>query len=65
MAEVISEEKLREELEREADTNPKMLMRNYLRYGDTITAMRKKDFRVWNSYTWKDCYEHTKYASLG
>ncbi len=47
------------------DTLPKMLRRNFLRYGDKRVAMRKKDFGIWGEYSWKDVYEHTKYFSLG
>ena len=48
----------------EESTFPKLLRRNCLVYGDNV-AMRKKDFGIWQEYTWKDVYEHTKYFSLG
>ena len=47
------------------DTFPKLLRRNYERYGDRKAAMRKLDFGVWQEYTWKDYYEKVKYLSLG
>lgn len=47
------------------DTLPKLLMRNYERWGDKQVAMRKKDLGMWNEYTWQDCYEKVKYFSLG
>ena len=47
------------------DTLPKLLLRNYKRYGDQKVAMRKMDFGIWNEYTWKDYYENVKYFSLG
>jgi len=48
----------------EMDTLPKLLIRNYEQWPDLI-AMRKKDFGIWNEFTWKDSYENTKYFSLG
>lgn len=53
------------EIKEGEDTLPKLLRRNYLRYGDRKVAMRKKDFGIWQKYTWKDVYEHVKYTSLG
>ncbi|MBI4289789.1 MAG: AMP-binding protein [Chloroflexi bacterium] len=47
------------------DTLPKLLARNYQRYGDKKIAMRKKTLGVWKRYTWKDYYENVKYFSLG
>ena len=46
------------------DTFPKLLIRNFNRWPDHI-AMRKKDFGIWNEYTWRDSYENMKYFSLG
>ena len=48
-----------------ADTIPKLLVERYRQYGDGKVALRKKDFGIWNSYTWKDYYEKVKYFSLG
>ncbi|MDD5169829.1 MAG: AMP-binding protein, partial [Syntrophales bacterium] len=46
------------------DTLPKYLLSNFREYPDLVT-MRKKDFGIWNSYTWKQCYEAIKYFGLG
>lgn len=48
----------------EYDTFPKLLTRNYEKWPNAI-AMRKKDFGIWQKYTWRDCYEKVKYFSLG
>ena len=47
------------------NTIPKLLKKNYERYGDTKVLMREKTFGIWQPYTWKDCYEKVKYFSLG
>jgi long-chain acyl-CoA synthetase len=47
------------------DTIPKLLYSCYKKYGDKKVAMRKKNFGIWQEYTWKDCYDHVKYFSLG
>lgn len=47
------------------DTLPKLLKRNYERWGDKRTAQREKDLGIWQSFTWKDYYEKVKYFSLG
>jgi long-chain acyl-CoA synthetase len=49
----------------EVDTLPKLLKRNFERWGDTEVAFRDKDYGIWNEYTWKDVYENVKYFSLG
>ncbi len=46
-------------------TLPQLLFNNYKLYGDTRTAMLKKDFGIWEVYTWKDSFEHVKYFCLG
>ena len=46
------------------DTLPKYLLSNYKQYAKNVT-MRKKDFGIWNSYTWEDCYNAIKYFGLG
>ncbi len=48
----------------EDDTLPKHLYENSLQKPDRV-AMRVKDRGIWQSYTWKDCYEKVKYFSLG
>ena len=47
------------------DTLPKLLRRNYLKWGDEQDALRKKRYGIWNRYSWKDYYENAKYVSLG
>lgn len=49
----------------EMDTLPKLLKRNFERWGETEVAFRDKDYGIWNEYTWKDVYENVKYFSLG
>jgi len=45
-------------------TLPKILRRNWKMYPNRV-AMRKKDLGIWNSYTWEDCYQNTKYIAMG
>ena len=47
------------------DTFPKLLMRNYLAWGDNHVAMRLKRFGIWNEWTWKDEYYKVRQFSLG
>jgi long-chain acyl-CoA synthetase len=47
-----------------ADTYPKIFLQNCRRYGKTV-SMRKKNFGIWNEYTWDDCYENVKNFALG
>ncbi|HEX76572.1 MAG TPA: long-chain fatty acid--CoA ligase [Dehalococcoidia bacterium] len=49
----------------EEDTLPKLLRRNYERWGDRVVAIRDKDFGIWQEYTWKYEYEQVKYFGLG
>ena len=46
------------------DTYPKFLLHDYKNYPDRI-AMRKKDFGIWNIYTWAECYQNIKHFALG
>ena len=46
------------------DTIPKLIMRNYEKWGERI-AMCMKNFGVWQRYSWKEYYEKVKYFSLG
>ena len=46
------------------DTLPKLLLGNF-RNNPSRVAMRKKDFGIWNPYTWEDCYTNIKYLALG
>lgn len=45
-------------------TLPQFLLKNIKDFPDDVT-MRKKDFGIWNSYTWKDCFEVIKGFALG
>ena len=47
------------------DTLPKLLLRNYRRWGNKKIGMEKKELGIWQTYTWKDYYENVKYFSLG
>jgi long-chain acyl-CoA synthetase len=49
----------------EIDTLPKLLKRNFERWGEREVAFRDKDYGIWNEYTWEDVYENVKYFSLG
>jgi long-chain acyl-CoA synthetase len=48
----------------ELDTYPKFLLRNSKLWGDKV-ALRRKDFGIWQNYTWKDCFEQVKQLCLG
>ena len=52
-------------MENKANTFPKLLKRNYEKYGDKKTAMSVKDYGIWQAYTWKDYYEKVKYVFMG
>jgi len=47
------------------DTMPLLLQRNARKYGDGKVALREKEYGIWQSYTWKQYYEHVKYLALG
>lgn len=47
------------------NTIPKLLRHQVQKYGDKKTYMCHKDFGIWNSYTWKDAYEHVELVHLG
>ena len=49
----------------EEKTLPALLIRNHRRYGRNKTAMREKEFGIWQSYTWEDYYQRVKYFALG
>ncbi len=42
------------------NTFPKLLIRNYKLWGDSLVALRKKEYGIWSEYTWKDCYENVR-----
>ncbi|MFP3975919.1 MAG: AMP-binding protein [Dehalococcoidia bacterium] len=46
------------------DTLPKLIKHNYEKWGNRV-GMVKKDFGIWQTYTWKEYYEKVKYFSLG
>lgn len=33
--------------------------------GSTSVSMRKKDFGIWNEYSWRQCYQHIKNFAMG
>jgi long-chain acyl-CoA synthetase len=47
------------------DTIPKLLQNRALEYGHRAIAMRKKDYGIWNEYTWQDVYAHVKNVANG
>jgi long-chain acyl-CoA synthetase len=47
------------------DTIPKLLRKRAIEYGHSKIAMRKKDYGIWNEYTWQDVYEHVKNIAYG
>lgn len=47
------------------ETIPKLLQRRALEYGHHQIAMRKKDYGIWNEYSWQDVYEHVKNIANG
>jgi long-chain acyl-CoA synthetase len=47
------------------ETLPKLLYRRHSEWGDKRVALRQKEFGIWHEYTWKDCYEKTKFIALG
>lgn len=47
------------------DTFPKLLKRNYERYGSKKIALCVKDYGIWEPFTWKDYYENVKYFCQG
>lgn len=57
----MSRKKITSLLQREVeDTFPKLLIRNYNKWGDKQVAIRKKEKGVWKEYTWKDCYDNVR-----
>ena len=49
----------------EEKTLPALLIRNSRTFGDGKVAMREKEYGIWQSFTWRDYYEHVKYFALG
>jgi long-chain acyl-CoA synthetase len=48
----------------EADTLPKLFLRNVREYGNRV-ALREKDLGIWKRVTWKDYYEHARDFAMG
>ncbi|MBU2550656.1 MAG: AMP-binding protein, partial [Proteobacteria bacterium] len=52
-----------------ADASEKTISRLFVdacrRFGDGHVAMRKKNFGIWQSYSWQQYYEKVKYVGLG
>ena len=47
------------------DTIPKLLRDLAKESGQNNIAMRKKDYGIWNEYTWRDVYDHVRKISYG
>jgi long-chain acyl-CoA synthetase len=47
------------------DTLPKLLMANAQRYGHRKTAMREKEYGIWQAYSWAQYLEQVKDFALG
>ncbi len=47
------------------DTIPKLLESRAVGAGSKHIAMRKKDYGIWNEFTWEDVFEHVKNVSNG
>ena len=46
-------------------TLPALLRRNAARYGSSRTALREKEYGIWQPVSWEQYYEHVKYFALG
>ncbi len=47
------------------ETFPQFLIEKAKLYGDKKTALREKEFGIWQSVSWAEYLEHVKYFSLG
>ncbi len=47
------------------DTIPKLLKNRSMVYNHGKIAMRKKDYGIWNQYTWQDVYMHVENMAYG
>ena len=47
------------------DTLPRLLKRNYDKWGADRAAMRHKDLGIWYEFTWQEYYENVKSFALG
>ena len=48
-----------------ADTFPKILLDNVQKFGNRKTAIREKDYGIWQSYSWQDYHDHVRDFALG
>jgi long-chain acyl-CoA synthetase len=46
------------------DTFPKLLVRNAHEFG-AKTALREKEFGIWQSFSWQQYHDHVRDFSLG
>ncbi|MBW1980917.1 MAG: AMP-binding protein [Deltaproteobacteria bacterium] len=46
-------------------TLPALLKRNAERYGNARTALREKEYGIWQSVSWQQYYQHVKNFALG
>jgi len=47
------------------ETFPQFLLEKARLYGDKKTALREKEFGIWQSVSWAEYLEHVKYFSMG
>jgi long-chain acyl-CoA synthetase len=47
------------------DTLPQNFFDRVKEYGDKKVAMRKKEYGIWQEFTWADSYQHVKHFCLG
>ena len=47
------------------DTFPKILLDNFQKFGSGKTAIREKDYGIWQSYSWQDYHDQVKDFALG
>ena len=52
-------------MNKRADTLPKLLRKNFQKFGNQKIAMAAKDYGIWRGYTWEDYYEKVKQLCLG
>lgn len=48
-----------------AETLPGLLLEKTKKYGDRRTALREKEFGIWQTISWAEYYEHVRYFALG
>ena len=48
-----------------ADTFPKILLENVQKFGSSRTAIREKDYGIWQSYSWQDYHDQVRDFALG